>query len=246
MKTSFTQLIRSTVLAAATVTAFSAQAYNPFGRGEKDSYALINKIPAGHGPLTTAETLVILLADPPVAEVSGLSTSLSYDTSKYTFRSDLSGLICEFAQGASCPPASAVYGTYMISDMPMIDLVVGQALPGGTLTVTNDIVAGVVSVDYVMSTPLLLDGQDRNFFAFVFESLQPYNPYATQVTFHDQPGSYDFTQLSASCISTERCGSNTPVYGITITPIPEPEVIWLSLAGLVVVAQQRRRRFHET
>ena len=228
-----------------TAGASPADAWNPLGRGEEDSYALINKIPGGHGPLTNAELAVILLADPPVASVSGFSLSVGYDPSRYTFAPSMSGVLCGFAVGGSCAPPSAVYGSYLISDLPILDFTAGAPLPGAVLTMTDDTVAGIVTVSYSLPTPLdFTTSGDTNLFAFYFEAKSPYNPYATYATFYDKPGTYDFTQLGASCISTLPCGSDTPVYGIDIRSVPEPStwaMLGIGFAALVGVQRLNRR-----
>ncbi len=223
--------------------ATDAHAYNPFGRGDRDSTALVNA-KTTPGPLTTAEIAVILLADPPVSELSAKSITIGYDPARYLFRPELSGLLCEFAVGANCPPPSAQYGTFLVASLPIIELQVGNPLPGSVLDMQHDAVQGLVSVNYQLAAPLVFEtAGDRNWFAFHFESRTPYNPYQTLVTFHDQPGNYDFTQLSASCVSTsESCGSDVPGFGISLAPVPEPETVALWLAGLAGLALQLRRR----
>lgn len=230
----------SIFLCTALLASFGASAFNPFGRGFADSLALVNIIPPGHFELTTEEQLVILLADPPVAQVSGLSITIGYNPNRFSFVSSLSGLLCEFSVDGSCPPPSAVYGSHLLSSLPVVradSFAVGTPLPGSTLQVTDDTIGGVVSVVYTLAAPLTLDGSDRNFFAFAFRALQTYNPFATVATFFDKPGNYDFNQLQSSCVaSIPQCGSNTPVYGVNIVSIPEPSTYALLLAGFGMLA----------
>ena len=220
-----------------------AHAYNPFGRGDRDSTALINARKAT-GDLTAAEVAVILLADPPVSELSAKSIVIAYDPGRYGFRPELSGPVCEFAVGANCPPPSAQYGTFLVSSLPVIDLQIGSPLPGSVLDVQNDAINGVVSVSYQLAAPLIFaTAGDRNWFAFYFESRTPYNPFQTLVTFYDTPGVYDFTQLSAGCVSSNgSCGSDIPGFGFSLAPVPEPASLAMWLAGVAALALGLKRR----
>lgn len=240
---------RGMALALAAVLGASClpvHAYNPFGRGDKDSTALINARTAT-GPLTTAELAVILLADPPVSELSQKSIVLDYNPGRFVFKPAQSGLLCEFAVGASCPAALARYGSFLVADEPKFGaLQFGTPLPGSSLEVVHDAVQGRVSVFFNTPVPLLFETPgDRNWFAFYFETLVPYNPYQTLVTYHAQPGAYDFMQVSASCDVATGCGSDVPVYGVSLTPVPEPAsaALWLAgLAGLTARRCKRQRR----
>lgn len=230
------------LLALAAACSLPAQAYNPFGRGDADSTALINAR-RQPGPLTTAELAVILLADPPVSLLSQKSIVMDYDPARYVFRPAQSGLLCEFAVGASCPAPSARHGSFLVASEPMsAALEFGTPLPGSTLEIVHDAVAGRVSVFFSTSTPLQFETPgDRNWFAFHFETLVPYNPYTTQVVYHAQPGRYDFTQVSASCDVATGCGSDVPVYGVSLVPVPEPASGLLWLGGLAGLAAWRFR-----
>lgn len=229
-----------TTIALALAVSSDAQAYNPFGRGDRDSTALINARKA-QGPLTTAELAVILLADPPLSAISRKTIVMGYDPARYLFRPDLSGLLCEFAVGASCPPPNAVYGSMLVSSLPVVpELQFGTPHPNASLMVEDDAVNGIVSVSFETDAPLQFEtAGDRNWFAFHFEARTPYNPYETIVTFHDQPGNYDFTQLSASCglgaVQME-CGSDVPGFGVSLAPVPEPAQMAMWLAGLAGIA----------
>jgi len=234
---------KTVVLSFALLLPFTdAFAYNPFGRGDADSTALINKR-TRPGPLTTAEVAVILLADPPVAELMAKSITMGYDPGKYDFFPERSGLLCEFGAGAGCPPVIAQYGTFLVASLPIVEFEVGSPLPGSNLQVFHDPMLGIVSVNYQLAAPLTVEGGvDRNWFAFYFEAKTPYNPYQTLVTFHDRPGLYEFTQLASGCVSTAGCGSDVPGYGFTLTMVPEPSAWALMLCGFAAIAAMTRRR----
>ena len=62
--------------------------------------------------------------------------------------------------------------------------------------------------------------------------LLPCNPDQTLVVYHAQPGAADFMQFSASCDVATGCGSDVPVDGVSLVPVPEPATAALWLVGV--------------
>jgi hypothetical protein len=254
MSISFASLrhVSTSVVAIVLALQFSgdAHALNPFGSGNRDSTALINARKA-QGPLSNGELAVILLADPPISAISKKTIVMGYDPARYLFRPERSGLLCAFADGASCPPPSAIHGSVLVSSLPVVpELQFGTPRANSTLQVQNDDANGVVSVVFETTEPLVFDTPgDQNWFAFYFEALAPYDPYQTLVTFHDQPGRYDFTQISASCAlgpDDVPCGSDVPGFGVSLTPVPEPAALAMWLSGLGAITAWRLRARHSS
>ena len=199
--------------------------------------------------MTKAELAVILLADPPVPDAQSVSLTeksihLTFDPARFFFRPELSGLLCDFAQNASCPDPIAQPGSMLASDLPYLgDLQFGTLRPLHTLDVAYD--NGLGSVDVIFNTnhgqPLTFDTPgDRNWFAFYFEPTVLYDPFLTLVTnHHDQEGDYTFTQLGAGCVTSvpgTTCSSDMPSFGISLAPVPEPAALAMWLGGLAGIA----------
>jgi hypothetical protein len=199
--------VKRLVLAAAiaATAAFASTPAEAFKKGgsEQLSQDMAHLLGAPDRDLTYADQWLIFLEDPAVDAISGFSLTFGYDPSKFTFEPSFSGVVCGFAVG-TCLPPSAKYGTYLISDFPLVDFTAGAPLPGSTLTVTNDATAGVVDVVYDLGSPLTLPGDDTNIFAFVFKPVSPYNPYKSEITFYDTPGNYDFNCLRLAAFQLQR------------------------------------------
>jgi hypothetical protein len=222
----------------------SASAFTPFGKGDADSLAIINACP----PKADC-TLLAVIADPPAAGVVSVGTSLKYDKSRWSFRPDLSGFLCDFSSNGDCPPANAPVGTFLLSNLPSLDFKPGNPLPGSNVSLINDTVNGLVSLNYSFNSPLLSQ-VDRNFFMFMFESQQAFNPSTTIIQTFDKPGNYDFIQINATCSAiingiTNTCGSDTPIYGFNVLAVPEPSGNLGSIAVLVGIGFVFKRKHYQ-
>jgi len=218
-----------------------ASALIPWGNRDQDSFDILNGCPPGGDC-----TLMAIIADPPVVGVTGLSLSFDYDPAHWTFRADLSGPLCEFSVGGSCPPATAALGTRPIG--AYTGLTAGALLPGSTLVMSNDTVLGIVTINYTLADPLLFGAdvtEDRNFFAFFFERDTPFDPSTTMVTYYADSGGHEFNQLAASCSNSlnTSCGSKTPVGGFTFSrSVPEP-LAWITMViGFLTIGAALRTR----
>lgn len=215
-----------------------ARAFNPFGNGQADSYAIINACPPGADCLYLA-----WIADPPSANVTGLSTGLTYDPSDWIFQPSLSAFLCGFSVGGDCPPADPVVGTYPLSSLPLTTVTPGGPLPGSSYSLVDDSVLGQVVLNYSLATPMPTGSVDQNFFEFVFEAVVPFDPTYTTVSFFDTPGSYQFNQIGCTMsvdFAETGCHSDTAIYGFNVS-VPEPTALSLLAASVLFLALARRR-----
>lgn len=184
-----------------------------------------------------------IAADPPGDGITDLSMSLKYDPGRWTFDATQSGFLCDFSSGGGCPSNSVPTGSVIVADLPTLSVLPGGPLPGSMVSITDDTTLGVVTLNYTLSAPAAFSGE-QNFFSFYFLAKVPFDATQTAATFHTVPGAYDFTQSAATCLATidgsqENCGSDTPVEGIDLRPIPEPR---LGAAILVLLAAGLWRR----
>jgi PEP-CTERM motif len=186
------------------------------------------------------------LIDPPTVGLTSLSFSYEYDPTLWTFLPNESGLLCELSLGGGCPSPEAQIGTFPLTELPDT-ATPGAPLPGASLSVVNDAAAGIVTISYVLGSPILSDAtetSDRNIFLLMFEAAVPFDAGSLLVTYFDQPGNYQFTQLSASCTTTHpewTCGSDTPVTGLSISTVPEPATSGMIVVGLGLVGWHMRK-----
>jgi hypothetical protein len=185
----------------------------------------------------------------PVGDVSSVSTTLQYNTSRFSFNASESGPLGVFSVGGSAPPATPGVGTQPLPIFSSLQDTPGAPLPGSTLAV-ND-VGGVVSVNYTLASPINVP-TETNFFLLVFDYVRPVTIDASRstVTYSALTPGADFTETSLVCSSGDplvpTCGSETPAMGITVnlTSVPEPSTLTLLASGLALAggAVYRRRR----
>jgi hypothetical protein len=149
--------------------------------------------------------LLAAIFDPVSPGISEFGLSITYDTSILSFREDLSGPLCSFADGGTCLPVSAAIGTHPVENLLETDFSVGDLLPGSELSYS--IFGNEVGFDYILEHPVVVDTAE-NLFALVFESSIDLNI-----------PKYDFVTYSAASAgiatpdSSPLCGSNTPIGG---------------------------------
>lgn len=174
--------------------------------------------------------------DPPAAGISSFQFELKYDASRWALDLDRSGLLCSFASGGGCPPVSDTTGTFPFLSRLSPQISVGSPLPGSVFSINNDTAFGLVRVSYNMKEPLPSDAANQNFLQLSFRPLFSFDPslaYVTTYTGGESTSSYDFEQIGLSC--DMECGSPKPFTGMTVTQVPEPHSIMLTLVGLLCV-----------
>ncbi len=203
-----------------TQPAYSLDPEGEFGNfTSKEAYKICREKKIGNIAECIAAALYV---DPPSAEYTDINLILNYDSSKWTFRPDLSGPLCSFAVGGDCPPPNAAIGTF-----PLLDhtVTLGTPLPASTLNFNDDPINGLVKVNYSLATPVLIT-ENQNFLSLYFDAKKPFSPDSATVTYYSESGDYDFSEQSSVCTTTEfvsSCASTTPVAGldIDVTSIPE-------------------------
>jgi hypothetical protein len=191
---------------------------------------------------------IALAVDPPSRNVTSLSTTLQYDTSRFTFDRQGSGFLGPFSLDGGNAPAVVREGTLPVDLLPSSGLNPGHPLPGSSVALTDT--GGKVTLDYQLSSPIGID-QDANFFLFSFNFNDP--PLVTisqsTATYFSNGTGLDFNQTAFSCATVDfgSCGSTHPVSGITLdlAVVPEPTTLLLwgtTMAGLGLAARWRRRR----
>ena len=189
----------------------------------------------------------------PVGTVSHVAMTLDYDFSgpTFTFNPGLSGPLCGFSIGGSCPAANP--GTGFEPFVPGVNLflampdVAGAPLPGSPIysVVDNGL---AVTVNYQLPAPIPVP-VETNFFLFVFDYITPivFNTATSTVLYATSalPGS-DFVLLSSFCDSGPpdhiACGSTVPMVSINFVPEPSTTALLAAgAAGLALTAGRRRR-----
>lgn len=170
------------------------------------------------------------LLDPPTTAVK-IGFEIHYDSSKMTILPALSGFLCDFSNGGSCPlPAPGTSGNNGASIM------VGG--PRSGTTYSFNVTANTITLDYDMTANPAPLGSDQNFFAIAFTSPYP------NVAFTTHAAGADFYQVSTFCQTTDpsmSCKSNHPIYGATLLPVPEPDGWLLALIAVAPVSLRLRR-----
>lgn len=184
--------------------------------------------------------------DPPSSGVTSLTLSIQYDPSVFTFDQAESGPLGVYAVGGDSPPVAPGVGTEAFQSLPSGGITPGAPLPGSTLTYTN--VAGLLTVDYELASPVTASG-DVNDFILMFDLVNPVHiDFAASTVTYDATGpGTDFTKTNFSCTTTvegQGCGSDEPTSGISINFSKAPEPMTLSLfgAGIMGAVAMRRRR----
>ena len=195
---------------------------------------------------------VMMAVDPvPSGSISQIGIALSYDTSKYLFRPDLSGPACNFGIGGLClPPKSTIY------DIPTpIDLInptsysPAALLPGSSIDFDVSLVGnnvGVVDALLTYDDPLIVTGEATNFMYLYFELLSPFTSFPLTTT-------APLTDTISTPGTNPRCTSTQPAGGVSVgdsdfvqesyTCIPEPgtlAMIVLGLSAMVSVGSHRK------
>jgi hypothetical protein len=178
--------------------------------------------------------------DPPTDKYTEINTEIKYDPSKWTFRPDKSGFLCQFSINGSCPPANPLIGNFDLDSVPDINFIPGQQLPGSIFSLNNDTTNGIIKLNYKLADPLET-GLPQNFYSLFFDAVSPLA--FSSITYFDTPGDYDFSQLSASCSTTagpSGC-SNTSVEGFELEDVPGPLPI-LGVAAAFGYSRKLRKR----
>lgn len=186
-----------------------------------------------------------LWVDPVSAGINNVDYQLAYNSSKWVFHSEFSGLLCDYSTNGSCPQINVTYGEKLLSELSYSDVTAGSPLPGSDYSLTNDSQSGLIHLNYQMKDSLPGSTRDQNFLRLVFESVQSINPTQTTINIHgpnDNPGNsgYDFLNISLSCNS--ECGSEKPVSYITVTSVPIPNAIYLFISSLIMFSVTSLRR----
>lgn len=200
-------------------------------------------------PLNTLAqcTQVGINADPASVSVTGLSLTIQYDPSIYTFDQADSGPLGIYSVGGDAPPVDPGIGIQPVQTQPSTGDSPGAPLPGLTLTYTN--VGGLLTVNYQLASPLT-QTSDLNFFLVEFDFVNPVfidlsrstAAYATS-----GPGA-DFSVMSFTCTATALtggCGSDNPSTGVSfqLAEVPEPSTLFMlgPVSALALVARHRKR-----
>jgi hypothetical protein len=189
----------------------------------------------------------------PVGTVSHVRMTLDYDWSgpTFTFNAGLSGPLCAFSVGGSCPPANP--GSGMEPFVPGINLfttlpdVAGAPLPGSPIfsVIDNGL---AVTLEYQLPAPIAVR-TETNFFLFVFDYIVPktidISTVAVRYSTAIQPNA-EFVLLDPFCDSGPPdhtpCGSTVPAVSIAFTPEPSTVALLATgAAGLALTAARRRR-----
>jgi hypothetical protein len=200
----------------------------------------INNIPVSIGFTIGDDTGWFYLKVDPDG-IQDIAMSILYDTSLFSFVSAGTGFLCDFSNGGDCPATDHVVGQ---TTVPIgAEIVPGPPRLGTSFVLAVNEPLGMVSLNYDLSANPAPGGADRNFFVV---ALAPRIALSQNIFIHDTPGSYDLN-LSATCTALqggllEHCGSDTPAYGVTFTPVPVPEpgAIALLASGLAALGLWRR------
>ena len=183
----------------------------------------------------------------PTGTVSHVSMTMDYDFSgpTFTFNAGLSGPLCGFSVGGSCPGATPGAGVQPLPLFTAMPDVAGTPLPGSPIytVVDNGL---TVTVNYQLPAPIAVP-VETNFFLFVFDYITPmvFDASTAQVVYSTSvlPGA-DFVLLSSSCLSGDltypTCGSTVPA--VSIAFVPEPTTAALLVAGVTALALTAARR----
>jgi hypothetical protein len=194
-------------------------------------------------------TYVYYLADPEPVTIGGLNLSLAFDPNKFSFNPNLSGFLCDLSAdgNSNCPISNSQLGTYMAA-VGTDFLPVSQPLPGSSVAITYDNLAGLVSLDYSLASPVNIT-QSQNFLALAFEFKKPFNATQILITNYDKQGDYDINVSNFQCRSPDNqgvsCDGNPPVRGssLTIVNVPEPtSTISLLALGTLGAASTLKRK----
>ena len=174
-----------------------------------------------------------VVVDPPLDGITELEIALEYDPTKWVFRLDLSGFLCDFSIAGGCPVANARVGAFTVLSLDDADFSVGAPLAGSTVSLDNDVANGLVTLDYILGQPLAAAGE-QNFYSFFFDSVNSFSEQAT-IAYYSADGNYAFTQASARCTTVNgTCASDTPIGGFNIVPEPAtPGLLALALIPLI-------------
>jgi hypothetical protein len=191
-----------------------------------------------------------IAADPTAVDVTGVTMSLAYDPSVYTFDPAASGPLAMFSSGGGDAPAAPGVGTQPLQLLPATGLEPGAPL--GSVNYTE--LPGLVTLNYLLNTPITVSG-DTNFFIFTFDFVHPVviDLGMSTVTYTASGPGADFTQTAFTCSTTlgGSCGSNSPAGGMTITLAVVPELsTWammlVGFAGLSLVGYRSSQKGNRT
>ena len=190
----------------------------------------------------------LLEADPAGDSITQISLTIHYDITKFVVYDitkivtgeSSSGFLCAFSSNGACPAANPQLGTVAV---PAGSAMGGDPRTGTSYSFTDDKLNGILTLQYDMSSNPATGTGNRNFFGIAFDSLVPFNGYAT---YFGVPGNYDFSITSFSCTGTQNgnpasCSGGIPVYGVNIG-VPEPATGFIIGSAFLVLTLVRRRK----
>lgn len=198
------------------------------------------------GVITPAERRACMLIafDPVVEGVTSANLSLTFDPNKFQV-SPIPLFFGDFSEsGAFLPLVEPVVGSQLpLEPAPAFDFDLSLSpRTGSSYSFVVDNTNGTVnlSMDFT-NNPIPVNAAPQNFFGI--QVLSKVGP-VSGIQYFDTPGNYDFVQTSFSCTLADRvanCGSSTPIEGVNISTVPEPNGILGSVASLGILAFIQKR-----
>ena len=196
---------------------------------------------------------VMMAVDPvPSNSIKEIGISLTYDTTKYSFRPDLSGPACEFGVGGLClSPVTTAYNTPTpIELIHPEDYSPAALLPGSSIDFNVSLVSnsnlGLIDALLSYKDPLTIGGEATNFMYLYFDLVTPFDSFPL-TTITPLTASISTPGTSAMCTSTQPSGSvsvgdsDFTQESYTCT-IPEPGTLAIIALGWVTMVSVGSRR----